>query len=179
MIHPQAFVSGSTVAGTASVWQFASVIRGAVIGHETSIGACAIVDGAVAGERCAIGHGASVHPGTLIGDDVFVGPCAVICNDMWPATDKGGWAYPLRPTVVIEDGASIGANSTVLPGIKIGRGSVVAAGAVAERDVPDGMVLRRNGYLGRKPTNWRERRMRYANDNRSNNNNNVPVAAEG
>lgn len=165
MIHSQAFVEGATIAATASVWQFASVIRGSCIGEETSVGANAIVDGATIGDNCAIGHAASIHPGSVIHDNVFVGPHVVLCNDMWPSTDKAGWDKPTRATVVICDGASIGACAVVLPGVRVGRGAVVAAGAVVDRDVPDGLVWRRNGYISQKPDDWRERRMRHANDN--------------
>lgn len=173
MIHSLAFVDNASVAPSARVWQFASVIRGATVGAETSVGANAIVDGATVGDNCAIGHAASVHPGSVIDDNVFVGPHAVLCNDMWPATEKAGWEMPAKATVVVCDGASIGAGAIVLPGVRVGASSVVAAGAVVDRDVPDGMVWRRNGYISQKPANWRERRMRHANDN------DMPMAAKG
>lgn len=139
------------------------MIRGARIGDDTIIGACAIVDAATVGRGCSIGHAASVHPGAYIGDQVLIGPGAVICNDRWPSTDKTGFDLATlrrRPTVVIGFGASIGANATVLPGVKIGSGAVIAAGAVVDRDVPAGVVFNRSGQTAPKPTDWRARRMR-------------------
>jgi acetyltransferase-like isoleucine patch superfamily enzyme len=161
MIHSLAFVDCDIPEST-SVWQFASVIRGAKIGEECSIGANAIVDGVAMGDGCRIGHAASLHPGTVLGRDVFIGPCVVICNDMWPSVDRDGWAMPERPTVIVDDGASIGANAVILPGVRIGRNAVVAAGAVVDRDVPEGAVWRRNGYVSWVPANRNERRMRFA-----------------
>src|SRR5690606_4984751 len=72
---------------------------------------------------------------TDIGDDVFIGPHAVLTNDRFPPTGKPELQGP-----VIQDGAVLGANCTILPGIRIGRGAAVAAGAVVTRDVPPGMI---------------------------------------
>ena len=124
------------VPASCKVWPYAQVIRGAVLGENCSIGSCAIVDGATLGNRVSVGHGAQVHPGTKIGNDVFVGPGVVICNDAWPRTHKRGWHMPERPTVIIEDGASIGANATILPGVIIGAGAMVGAGVTVTKDVP-------------------------------------------
>lgn len=144
------------------VWQFASVIRGATVGRFCIVGACAIIDGASVGDRCSIGHAASIHPGARIGSDVLIGPSAVICNDRWPSVEKTGWdlaAIRQFSTVIIEDGASIGANATILPGVRIGAGALVAAGSVVTRDVPTYQVFR-CGQVEDKPANWRDRRMR-------------------
>lgn len=154
MIHAQAFVSGSHVSDGTAVWQFASVIRGARIGADCSIGACSVVDAATVGDRCAIGHGAQVHPGTVISNGVFIGPGAIICNDRWPRTAKDGFDFDglkARPTVIVEDEASIGAGAIILPGVRIGKGGMVAAGVVCGVDVPAGMLLRRDGTLEPMP----------------------------
>ena len=72
---------------------------------------------------------------TRIGNRVFIGPNAVLTNDRYPPHRIGGLRGP-----VISDGAAIGANTTLLPGVCIGEGSLVAAGAVVTRDVPDHML---------------------------------------
>lgn len=90
-----------------------------------------------------------MHPGTVAGRDVFIGPGAVICNDSWPRTHKRGWQVPERATVIIEDGASIGANATVLPGVRIGRGAMIAAGSVVTCDVPADHVFMTKGEIRR------------------------------
>ena len=165
-VHPQAHVSGSTIGDRTKVWQFASVIRGSIIGFDCSIGSCSIVDAARIGNNCLIGHGAQIHPGAVLGNDVFIGPGAVLCNDAWPCTAKDGFDFErLRGdfvTVEIQDGASIGANATVLPGVKIGKRALVAAGAVARTNVPDNHLLMRDGTLLKIKPEWRRRRMREA-----------------
>ena len=159
MIHEKAHVEVD-LPESVSVWQFASVIRGASVGEQCSIGACAIVDGATIGDGCSIGHAASVHPGSSLGRGVFVGPGAVLCNDAWPRTHKKGWQTPEQPTVIVEDGASIGANATVLPGIRIGRNAMVAAGAVVTCDVPGNHVFLHKGEIRR--IMGEPQRLRYA-----------------
>ena len=164
-IHPQAQVDDSAKIGTGTkVWQFASVIRGAVLGKNCTIASCAIVDGAVLGDGCTVGHGASVHPGVKAGNCVFFGPGAVCCNDMWPEVSKEGFDLARLLAgefcIVIGDGSTIGAGAVILPGVRIGSGAFVAAGAVVDRGVPDGFLWRRNGEMEPMPTGTRERRMR-------------------
>lgn len=132
---------GASMGGGSQIWQFASVIRGARIGNGCSIGSCAIVDGARLGDRVRVGHGASIPPGVWIGDDVFVGPGVVICNDPDPRVGSGFDLQALldgKVVVRIEDRASIGAGSVILPGLTIGEGAMVAAGSVVTKDVPKG-----------------------------------------
>lgn len=152
MIHPLAVVDETAGVGEGCrVWQFASVIRGARIGAGGNIASCAIVDGARLGAGCIVGHGASVHPGACLEDGVFVGPGAVICNDLWPRTDKTGFDIGRllkgEVSVLIETGASIGANAVVLPGVRIGEGAMVSAGALVNRDVPANHLWTRGGEL--------------------------------
>jgi UDP-2-acetamido-3-amino-2,3-dideoxy-glucuronate N-acetyltransferase len=151
---------GCGVGHGTKVWRFASVIRGAVIGSDCTVGSCAIVDGAQVGDDCLIGHGAQLHPGTKIGNGVFVGPAAIFCNDMWPSVSKVGFGIPEgRWTVIVEDDAIIGAGAIILPGVRIHRGGMVAAGACVDRDVQAGMIWRRNGYMAQIPEDAREWRM--------------------
>jgi acetyltransferase-like isoleucine patch superfamily enzyme len=104
------------------------------IGNGTAIGTATVIDG-----NTDIGNGVSlqsmvyVPTNTSIGDHVFIGPNAVLTNDRYPpsACLKGP---------VIRSGAAIGANSTILAGVCIGEGALVAAGSVVTRDVPDHMM---------------------------------------
>src|SRR2546425_1158287 len=88
---------------------------------------------ATVGEGTQIWHWVQVREGATIGDRVFVGPHVCFTNDLSPRADSTDWE--IVPTRV-EDGASIGANATVLCGITIGRNAMVAAGSVVTRDVP-------------------------------------------
>ena len=162
MIHKKAEVKNATLGEGCRVWQFASVVRGAVLGDNVTVASCAIVDGAEVGAGSIICHGASVHPGVHIGREVFVGPGTTICNDSWPRTHKNGWEVPSQPVVIIRDGASIGANCVVLPGVTIGEGAMIAAGVTVSRDVEPWHLLGHSGAqapIGRDDVKVR---MRYA-----------------
>lgn len=164
LIHPKAHVEGASVGAGSKVWQFATVIRGTVLGADCSVGAGAVLEGPVIGDRCKIGPGVHIGPGFLIEDDVFIGSNVVLCNDMWPAASQDGWdVEALRSgliTVRVEDGAAIGVNAVVLPGVVVGAKSLVAAGAVVTRDVPAGMLWGRDGSVAPIKPEWRKHRMR-------------------
>jgi carbonic anhydrase/acetyltransferase-like protein (isoleucine patch superfamily) len=164
-IAPSCVVGEATIGARSVVWQFASVIRGASIGADCSIGGCAIVDAAMVGDRCLVGHGAQLHPGTRLGAKVFVGPGAIICNDSWPRVGKDGFdsgALLERRfvTVDIADGVSIGAGAIILPGVVIGAGSFIAAGAVVTHSMPACSLWKRKGgwvpLSARRPQRLRE-----------------------
>lgn len=150
-IHPLAHVSrDATIGARTKVWQFASVIRRAWIGEDCKIASCAIVDGSVIDAGSIVSHGAFIDPGIRIGKNVFVGPLVAFCNDMWPRVSKEG--FDMRALIdgrmvvtEVRDGASIGAQALILPGVIIGAGAMVAAGAVVKRDVPAGHLYGRDG----------------------------------
>lgn len=106
------------------------------IGDDTAIGTSTVIEG-----NCVIGKGVSIQSmvfiptHTTIGDRVFIGPNAVLTNDRYPPSGRPDLTGP-----VIEDDAAIGANVTILPGVRIGKGAAVAAGSVVTKDVPAGMM---------------------------------------
>lgn len=142
------------------VWQYASVIRGSVVGYGSVIGPCALIDGTTTGRDCRVGHSASLNPGTRLGSEVFIGPHAVTCNDRWPEVSKEGYKSFLdgEAAVIICDRASIGAGAIIMPGVVVGEGAVVAAGAVVTRNLPAGQVLYRDGRMEPVPADRRQRR---------------------
>lgn len=147
-LHDLAQVDQDCIIGDGTVvWQFASIIRGSVIGSHCTIGSCAVVDYAVIGDRCKVGHGAQIHPGAVIRDDVFVGPGAIFCNDAWPSVDVSDFKLGETTVVYVHERASIGAGAIILPGCIIGRGALVAAGAVVRKSVPPKMVYLRDGSV--------------------------------
>lgn len=150
MIHAQAIVDDASIGEGTRIWQFASVIRGAKIGKDCSIGGCAIVDAATIGDGCMVGHGAQLHPGTKVGKSVFVGPGVIICNDRWPRVEKDGFDSALIlegkfTTVEIGDHVNIGAGAIILPGVKIGSSSMVAAGSIVTHSMPQCSLWKRKG----------------------------------
>lgn len=165
-IHPLAHVEGASVGARTSIWQFASVIRGTRLGADCNVASGATLDGPWFGDRCIISQGVAMGPGFLFGNDIFVGPNVTICNDYWPSSSKENFdADLLRGDFVavhVKDGAFIGANAVVLPGVTIGKRAAVGAGVVVSRNIPDDHLLGRDGCLVRIRPEWRERRMREA-----------------
>jgi acetyltransferase-like isoleucine patch superfamily enzyme len=106
------------------------------IGSRVAIGTATVIEG-----NCRIGNNISLQSmvyiptDTIIEDGVFIGPNTVLTNDRYPPTRTGNLEGPH-----IRCGAAIGANATLLPGVCIGEGALVAAGAIVTRNVPDNML---------------------------------------
>lgn len=139
--HPMAVVEAGAVIGQGTrIWAFAHVLSGAVIGEECNICDHTFIEGRVRiGNRVTIKCGVYLWDGLILEDDVFIGPAAVFTNDLRPRSRK-----PLRdiPQTILQEGCTVGANSTTLPGVTIGRWAMVAAGAVVTRNVPDFGLVR-------------------------------------
>lgn len=133
-VHATAVVEDGALVGDGTrVWHFAHVRAGARVGAGCNLGKDVYIDeGAVIGDRVKIQNGVSVYKGVTIGNDVFVGPAVTFTNDLRPRAHKAEWA--LTPTVV-EAGASIGANATILAGVTLGENCMVGAGSVVTRSI--------------------------------------------
>lgn len=132
--HPTALVESTDIGPGTRVWAFAHVLKNARIGSDCNIGDhCFVESGAIVGDRVTLKNGVCVWDHVTIGDGVFVGPNAVLTNDLWPRSRQSDWT-PV-PTF-IGDGATIGANATVVCGIRIGKYAMIAAGTVVTSDVP-------------------------------------------
>ena len=141
---PPAIGAGSTIRAGTIVYDDVVMGEGCSTGHnalirelselgdDVLVGTNAVIDGrTTVGSNVSIQTGVYIPSETTIGDDVFLGPYAVLTNDPYPIRQD----VPLEgPT--LEDGVSVGANATVLPGVTVGEGSFVAAGAVVTEDVP-------------------------------------------
>jgi len=102
------------------------------IGDRVAVGTSTVIEGDTGiGSDVRIQSMAFIPTHTVIGDGVFIGPHAVLTNDRYPPT-----GLPELRGPILKDRAVIGANATVLPGITVGMGACVAAGAVVTRDVP-------------------------------------------
>jgi acetyltransferase-like isoleucine patch superfamily enzyme len=102
------------------------------IGDGVLIGTNSVIDGSTnVGNHVSIQSNVYIPTNTVIEDNVFLGPCASLANDKYPIRVK----YDLRGPI-LRKGASVGANATILPGVEIGEGAMVAAGAVVTKDVP-------------------------------------------
>lgn len=135
---------GARIGEGCSIWHFTHIRSTAAIGSNTTIGSHCYIDSDVTiGSNCKIQSGCLIYHPAIIGDGVFVGPGVRILNDKNPrAVDELGnklsdsdWVCQ---GVIIEDMASIGAGSVIMPGIRIGRGAVIGAGSVVTKDVARG-----------------------------------------
>jgi len=102
------------------------------VGDNVLIGTNVVIDGnTTIGSDVSIQSNAYIPANTTVEDAVFLGPCAVLTNDKYPIRVE----YDLKGPV-LRKGASLGANVTVLPGIEVGEGAMVGAGALVTKDVP-------------------------------------------
>lgn len=135
-VHPQALVETQQIGDGTRIWAFAHVMKDAIIGQHCNICDHAFVESnVVIGDGVTIKNGVSVWDGVTLGNHVFVGPNAVFTNDMNPRASVKKTREQFLPTHVHE-GASIGANATIVCGVTIGRYAFIGAGTVVIRDVP-------------------------------------------
>jgi acetyltransferase-like isoleucine patch superfamily enzyme len=133
-IHESANVSNESIIGSGTkIWINVQVREKSKIGANCIISKDVYVDESVIiGDRCKIQNGVSIYKGVDIGSDVFVGPNVTFTNDKVPRAFNKDWA--ITPTKIC-DGASIGANSTIVCGVVIGEYSMIAAGSIVTKDV--------------------------------------------
>lgn len=150
--HPKALVETTRVGRGTRIWAFAHVMKDAQIGENCNLCDHVFVESKVRiGNQVTIKNGVALWDGVILEDRVFVGPNAVFTNDKNPRV-----AYHKEPeeflSTVVREGASIGANVTVVCGIEIGRHAFIGAGAVVTRNIPDYAVVvgnpaRQVGYM--------------------------------
>jgi acetyltransferase-like isoleucine patch superfamily enzyme/dTDP-4-dehydrorhamnose 3,5-epimerase-like enzyme len=140
-VHPQGLCESRSVGEGTRVWAFAHVLPGARIGRDCNICDHVFVENdVVVGDRVTVKCGVQLWDGLRIADDVFIGPNATFTNDPFPRSKQH--RTPLVTTLA--QGASIGANATILPGISVGRDAVVGAGAVVTNSVPARAIVTGN-----------------------------------
>lgn len=134
MIHRTADVQTKQIGEGTTIWQFAVILPGAVIGKNCNINCHTFIENDVKiGDRVTLKAGVFIWDGIEIEDDVFLGPNATFVNDKFPRSK----IYPeIFQRTKICRGASIGANATILGGITIGENAMVGAGSVVTKDVP-------------------------------------------
>ena len=144
MIHKTAEVSEKAkIAENAKIWNWVQVREGAHIGENTILSKGVYVDFDVhIGKNVKIQNNVSVYHGVTIKDGVFVGPHVCFTNDKMPRAINPDMSLKSASDwkvseIVVGEGASIGANSTILPGVKVGKFALIGAGSVVTKDVPD------------------------------------------
>jgi len=154
LIHPSAIVDeGATLGFDTRVWHFSHVCAGARIGAGCSLGQNVFIGNDVlVGDRVKIQNNVSVYDAVTIEDDVFCGPSMVFTNVFNPRAAVVRKDQYRR--TLVERGATLGANATIVCGVTIGRHAFIAAGAVVTRDVPPfalmaGVPARQTGWMSR------------------------------
>jgi UDP-2-acetamido-3-amino-2,3-dideoxy-glucuronate N-acetyltransferase len=134
-IHPLADVQSIKIGSGTTIWQFSVVLSGAEIGKNCNINALTLIENdVVLGDNVTIKSGVQIWDGVRIKNNVFIGPNVTFTNDLKPRSKRRPQEF-LKTT--IENSASIGANSTILGGISIGKFSMIGAGSLVTKDVPD------------------------------------------
>jgi len=153
MIHPLTDVQSINIGEGTKVWQFCVILKNAVIGKNCNINCHVFIENdVVIGDNVTIKPGVQIWDGLRIENNVFIGPNVTFTNDLVPRSK----IYPDRfETTTIENGASIGANATIIAGVRIGANALVGAGAVITKDVPPYTVWYGNpaiqkGYITKK-----------------------------
>lgn len=133
-IHPLSDVKASDIGDNTRIWQFCVVFPKACIGKNCNICANVLIENdVIIGNNVTVKSGVQLWDGVCLEDNVFIGPNVTFTNDVYPRSKE----YPEKfERTVIKRGASIGANSTVLPGITIGECAMIGAGSVVTKDVP-------------------------------------------
>ena len=152
--HPTAVIdAGCTIGKESKIWHFSHIMDGAVVGEGCNIGQNVVVSpGVILGRNVKVQNNVSIYTGVTCGDDVFLGPSCVFTNVINPRSAvnrKDQFA-----STSVGQGATIGANATILCGIRIGKYAFVGAGAVVTKDVPDfalvmGNPARQRGWVSK------------------------------
>lgn len=136
-VHATAFVSEKAQVGAGtSIWQNCIIMDDTVIGENCNLGANVFIEnGVVIGNRVKIKNNIALYSGVTCEDDVFLGPNCVFTNVINPRSFISRKSE--FQSTVVKQGATVGANATVVCGHTIGRYALVGAGAVVTKDVPD------------------------------------------
>lgn len=153
-VHPTAVVDPGALIGSGTrIWHYCHISTGARIGEKNILGQNVFVaDGVVTGKGCKLQNNVSLYKGVVLEDDVFCGPSCVFTNVIDPRAfvEKKSEFRSTR----VRQGASIGANATIVCGNTLGRYCLIGAGAVVTSDVPDyalmvGVPARLQGWVCR------------------------------
>ncbi len=141
-VHPSSIIDDNVEIGEGTkIWHFCHIQSGAVIGEKCSFGQNVNVSNNVKiGNGCKIQNNVSLYEGVELEDYVFCGPSCVFTNDLTPRAKypKGRAGYK---KTLLKQGASVGANATIVCGHTIGEWAMIAAGAVVTTDVPEHALM--------------------------------------
>jgi acetyltransferase-like isoleucine patch superfamily enzyme len=149
-IHPLSDCKATNIGDNTRIWQFCVIFPKAVIGRNCNICANVLIENEVRiGDNCTIKSGVQLWDGVTLENNVFIGPNVTFTNDLVPRSKNH--RYDMKTTIV-ENGASIGANSTIIAGHTIGSYSMIGAGSVITKEIPPftvwyGNPVQQKGYI--------------------------------
>lgn len=153
-VHESSYVDEPCEIGKGTkIWHFCHIMKGAKIGRNCIFGQNVnVAGGAVIGNNVKVQNNVSIYTGVIIEDDVFLGPSCVLTNVTNPRSQIV--RHNLYENTFFRRGATVGANSTILCGIELGRYSFIAAGSVVTKNVPDyalvmGVPAHQVGWISR------------------------------
>ena len=153
-VHESSYIDeGCRIGKGTKIWHFSHVMSGCTIGEDCNIGQNVVISpDVVLGRNCKIQNNVSVYTGVRCDDDVFLGPSMVFTNVLNPRSAVSRKSE-YRETI-IERGASVGANATIVCGHRLGAYCLIGAGSVVTKDVPAyalmvGNPARRIGWVSR------------------------------
>lgn len=140
-VHESSYVDEpSTIGEGTKIWHFCHIMKNSRIGRNCNLGQNVVVSpGCVIGDNVKIQNNVSVYTGVILEDDVFCGPSMVFTNVINPRSHVERKSE--YKDTLVRQGATIGANATIVCGITLGRYSFVGAGAVVTRNVPDFAII--------------------------------------
>lgn len=140
-VHPTAVVDDNCKIGEGcKIWHFSHIMSGSELGEGCNIGQNVVISpGVVLGRNCKVQNNVSVYTGVTCGNDVFLGPSCVFTNVVNPRSAVNRKSEYLKTHV--GNGATIGANATIVCGHDIGEYAFIGAGAVVTRNVPSFALL--------------------------------------
>ena len=138
-IHPSAEVQTNDIGDNTTIWQYVIILKNAKIGQNCNINSHTFIENdVVVGDNVTIKCGVYLWDGIRVEDNVFIGPNVTFTNDKYPKSKVKPKKFD---KIILKKGCSIGANSTILPGITVGKDVTVGAGSVVSIDVPDSVVV--------------------------------------
>ncbi len=141
-VHESSYIEEDVYIGEGTkIWHFCHIQSGAHIGNNCSLGQNVnVANHVTVGSDVKIQNNVSLYEGVVLEDGVFCGPSCVFTNDLTPRAryPKGRANYK---KTLVKEGATIGANATIVCGATIGKYAMVGAGAVVTRDVPDNALV--------------------------------------
>lgn len=141
-VHSTAIIDNGALIGIGTrIWHFCHIMGKTIIGDNCTLGQNVFVqEGAIIGHNCKIQNNVSIYDGVVLENDVFVGPSAVFTNVRKPKINS-----PVDPDnytkTIVHEGASIGANATIVCGVEIGENATIGAGSVITKSVPPGVTV--------------------------------------